>query len=604
MEQPPAHEPQTASIVDLLLLTLLVAVTSYLSLMLTRVPSGAAAVWVGNGLMVGWLLSRPTSVWLRYAAAGFFAGVLARVLAGDGLAYAFALSIANLIEVLLVAGTVRRHIQDVGHPERWLALGRVATLSTLGACAVSGVLAATAASLISGAPFAINFAVWYVAHVIGMVLVATLTAVAHSEGSALLGRPGRRGAFAVSMLLIALVASAIFAQTRFPLLFMTFPPLLWAAYRHRFAGVVVGITLLAMISSVATALGHGPAMLISGLSETGRTFLVQTFIGAACLLTFPVSLVMAERARLAAKVRESEAQYRMLADYSHDVVIRMRADGQRLYVSPSAKDILGWEPGELLKTRWDLVHPDERAKQREEMARLLADGIPYTTTYRVQHKQGHHVWIEAVGRLIPSMDRNHIGTMDIIYAGRDIGQRVAAEESLKASQLELEKLARVDSLTGLANRRQFDERLSLALARNRRHQAPLALLYMDIDYFKRINDSLGHLVGDAVLKDFAQRLTACVRTGNLVARLGGDEFVMLVEDAATAQVAETIARKLVETIGQPTVIDGTAITVTTSIGIAFCTRVTDEAELMWYADKALYVAKGGGRNTFHLVTVE
>ncbi len=178
-----------------------------------------------------------------------------------------------------------------------------------------------------------------------------------------------------------------------------------------------------------------------------------------------------------------------------------------------------------------------------------------------------------------------------------------AEESLKASQQELENLARVDSLTGLANRRQFDERVDLALARSRRHGTPVALLYIDIDYFKRINDSLGHLAGDAVLSAFAGRLAACVRAEDLVARLGGDEFVMLVEDGATTQGTEAIARKLIRHVSEPGLVDGDDTTVTTSIGIAFCLRDTDAEELLQYADKALYVAKGNGRNTFHLVTM-
>jgi len=586
----------------LLLLTLLIAAASYFSLTLTRVPSGVAAMWVSNGLVVGWLLSRPPPTWPRYLVAAFVAGAAARALAGDGLALACALTFANLVEILIVAGTVRRYFDDVGNPSRWLQLGRIATGSTLVACAVSGVLAASAVSLLGHAPFLELLVVWYPAHVIGMVLVGTLTLVAHREGAGLLGRPGRRGGFALSMLLIVLVVGTIFSQSRFPVLFLALPPLLWAAYRHRFPGVLIGITLLAVISATATALGHGPITLGRDLGETERVFLVQVFIGTACLLTFPVALVMAERARLAAKVRQSEAHYRMLADYSHDVVVRMRADGQRLYVSPSSREVLGWEPAEMLVPGMVIVHPDDRETQLHAISTVMATGEAVTVAYRLRHKDGHYIWIEAVARPIPSAD--HDSTMDVILAGRNIHKRVAAEESLKASPRQLEQLARADSLTGLPNRRMFDERLALALARSRRHGTPLALLYMDIDYFKRINDSLGHLAGDAVLKDFAQRLSTCVRTEDLVARLGGDEFVMLVEDAATVPGAEIIARKLIDCVGRPSQVEGTDIAITTSIGIAFCLRPTNAEELLWYADKALYVAKGNGRNTFHLVTME
>jgi len=222
--------------------------------------------------------------------------------------------------------------------------------------------------------------------------------------------------------------------------------------------------------------------------------------------------------------------------------------------------------------------------------------------YRVRHKAGHEVWIEVAGRLLPSV--NGTTTPDIIYAGRDVTKRVIAEESLKASQQQLENLARVDSLTGLANRRQFDERVGIAVARSRRHGTPLALLYMDIDHFKHINDSLGHLAGDAVLKEFALRVSTCVRTGDLVARLGGDEFVMLVEDGINAEGAEAIARKIIASVSCPNEVDGADVTITTSIGIALCGRPTDAEDLLSAADKAMYNAKQNGRNTFYLVAMD
>lgn len=587
---------------DVLLLAMLVAAVSWLSLTLTRIPSGIASVWVANGLLVGWLLSRPTQQWPRYVVAGFVAGVIARALAGNTALFAFVFTIASLLEVLLVASIVRRRFADVSDPRTFLRLGRIATLSTLVACLLSGLLAATAASAISNAPFADTFLVWYAAHVIGMALVATLTLVARIEGSSLLGRRGHRWEFAVSMLLIVVIVGAIFIQSRYPLLFVAYPPLLWAAYRHGFSGVIGGIVIVAIISSIATALGHGPLTLVTSISETGRTFLVQSFIGTACLMTFSVALIIAERARMSAKVRESETHYRMLADYSHDVVVRLRADGQRLYVSPSSKDILGWEPAELLVPGMVIVHPDDRAKQQNVVKSVMESGDPTTATYRLRHKDGHYVWIEAAARAIPSMEQD--GTMDMIFAGRDISERVQAQQQLEERQRDLDQLARVDSLTGLANRRQFDERLALGLARSLRQHLPIALLYLDIDYFKTINDSLGHAVGDAVLKGFAQRLSTCVREGDLVARLGGDEFAVLVEDAATPQVAETIARKLVNAMAQPVLIEGAPLAVTTSIGIAFCTRQTDAAELLQVADKALYAAKHAGRNTYHLTAME
>jgi len=601
LNQPSPLPRASTLLLDRTVMALLIGATAWVFRSLALVPGEIAAVWMSNGIFVGWLLSRPTGVWPGYVAAGFAAEFVARWASG-GMFPGAALSVFDLIEVMIVAGTVRSRVPDVGSPRHWLALGRIATASTLVACAVSGLLAAAVVAATTGAALLPTFMTWYSAHVVGMVIVATFTLVAHREGVGVIDVPGRRWHFAGSMLLLALVSGAVFLQSAYPLLFLAYPPLLWAVFQHRFAGVVVGVSLLAVIGSTATAFGHGPLSLIDNASATERVVLLQMFIGIACLMTFPVALAMAERARLMARLRDSEQRYRVLTDYSRDVIVRMRTDGHRLYVSPSAKDILGWEPDEMLGTRWDLVHPDDRARQQQVMRDVIASGESDASIYRVRHKDGHYVWIEAVTRPIPSAERE--GAMDIIYAGRDVSRRITAEQALQASRLELEAMARVDSLTGLANRRQFDERLALALNRSQRQGRAIALMYMDIDHFKQVNDCYGHAAGDEVLRSFGQRLGACVRVGDLVARLGGDEFVVLVEDAASPADAETIARKLIETMTAAIATGAANIRVTTSIGIAFCAGPAAAQALMSAADAALYAAKNAGRNTWHLVTEE
>jgi diguanylate cyclase (GGDEF)-like protein/PAS domain S-box-containing protein len=597
-----ASQPRlrTALLADRLLLALLVGTAAWLSLTLTRAPGSVSAVWVGNGIFVGWLLSRPTRQWRGYLLIGFLTEMTVRFLVLGFLPQRLGSSFMNLAEVLIVAGTVRRLVPDIGDPSHYFTLGRIATGTTLVACALSGLVVAGLATATFGTPFPRNFITWYAAHVVGMVIAAPFTLVVLRQGVQSIA-VHERGAFVAWVLVFALIVGAVFYQSRYPLLFLIYPPLLWGAFRHRFAGVVVGVSLITLIGISATALGHGP---LGGaqFDRLHHTLLLQVFIGAACLMTYPIALGMAERSRLMSRIRSSELRYRMLADYSHDVVVRMRADGQRLYVSPSAKDILGWEPDELLTSRWELVHPDDRAMQREAMARLFVSGEPNTAIYRLRHKNGHYIWIEAVSRLLPSEEEE--GTMDIMYSGRDVSLRIAAEQALLASQRELETLARVDSLTGLPNRRQFDERLALAVARSQRPGLPIALLYLDIDHFKQINDTHGHGIGDQVLHVFAKRLVGCVRAGDLAARLGGDEFVVLVEDALLPQAAEIIARKLIATMDVDIVADGIHVRATTSVGIAYCPFRTSAEVLMAAADAALYDAKKAGRNTCRLVTVE
>jgi diguanylate cyclase (GGDEF)-like protein/PAS domain S-box-containing protein len=579
----------------------LTGITAWISLAIARIPGGMAAVWVSNGIWAGWLLSRRTAAWPVYAAVGFASLLVTQYLAGDGLLTTLALSAFNLLEVLIVAGVIRRSVPDVSHPRHWLGLGGIATASTLVACAISALLASAWMQAVAGAPFLANLLIWYAAHVVGMVVVGTLALVVQRKGIGLIDAPGQRLDFLGCMLLIAVVGGAVFYQSAYPLLFLIYPPLLFGVFRHRFPGVVVGISLLAIIGIIASALDHGPLVLVQGGSDVERIILLQLFVGTACLMSFPVALGMAERARLMTRVRESELRYRMLADYSHDVVVRMRADGQRLYVSPSARDILGWEPDELLQPGGSLVHPDDRAVEQQTIAAVLASGQPTTAIYRFRHKDGHYVWMEFAARPIPGAEGD---TADLIFAGRDISKRVAAEQALQASRKELEAQARLDPLTGLANRRQFEDRLTLALGRSRRHGRAVALMYVDIDHFKQVNDGYGHAAGDEVLRVFGQRLVASVRSGDLVARLGGDEFVVLAEDLAAPEAAEAIARKLIAAMGEGIAVEGTTLHVTTSIGIAYSMHPAVSKTLTAAADAALYAAKHAGRNAWQLLVTD
>lgn len=579
---------------DVLIVAALIGVSAGLSISLARGPGELSAVWVGNGVLVGWLLSRATRRWPLYLGAASAVELTVRLCAGDPAAGAAVVTGANLLEAWIVAGVVRRYVPDVGDPKRWISLGGIATASTLLACLASGLVAAGAMSALGGAEFGRGLLTWFSAHVVGMVIFATTTLVAHREGRRMFTATGRRLSFFLTMACVAAIGVIVFVAP-YPVLFLAYPPLLLAAFRHRFVGVAAGVVLLTLIGSVVTALGHGPLWL-ADVGSHGRIALLQLYIAGGCLMTIPVALAMAERKRLVGGLRDSERRYRMLADHSHDVVVRMRADGRRVYISPSARDVLGWDPAQMLGSREPLVHPQDRDCQRRLLAEVVASGEPRTAVYRLRHRDGHYVWIEAVLSPIPADEE---GSVDVIYAGRDVSRRVEAERALEISRQELERLARFDTLTGLANRRCFEERLEMAILGLSRGN-PVSLLYLDIDRFKQINDSLGHAAGDEVLRAFAERLQGCVRASDLAARLGGDEFVVLIQDAPIPSSAETVAQKLIEKMRSPIAAGERELRVTTSIGVAYAERPpVDAAQLLATADAALYCAKLE-RNTYCL----
>jgi diguanylate cyclase (GGDEF)-like protein len=168
---------------------------------------------------------------------------------------------------------------------------------------------------------------------------------------------------------------------------------------------------------------------------------------------------------------------------------------------------------------------------------------------------------------------------------------------LKETEEKLSRLARIDSLTGIANRRMFVELLHQAIERSRRHGARLALAYLDIDLFKKINDNHGHAVGDEVLKEFARRLQSTVRATDSVARLSGDEFVIIFDDIHGDADGRALAEKVVAAIRQPFHVGGSELAITTSVGVCLYEGATQTQEqLLANADHALYEAKRRGRD--------
>jgi diguanylate cyclase (GGDEF)-like protein/PAS domain S-box-containing protein len=204
-------------------------------------------------------------------------------------------------------------------------------------------------------------------------------------------------------------------------------------------------------------------------------------------------------------------------------------------------------------------------------------------------------WASAVYHPHRDSKGNITGVIGLI---RDITARKKAEQ-------QIEYQAYHDALTGLANRRLFNEHLSLALALAARRSCPVAVLFLDLDHFKLVNDTLGHTMGDVLLQEVARRLRACVREGDAVARVGGDEFTIVLQDLETRDAAAVVAQKVLRAIAAPIEMTGHRLYVTVSIGITIYPDDGADAEtLLKNADNAMYRAKAEGRNTYQLSTHE
>lgn len=240
-----------------------------------------------------------------------------------------------------------------------------------------------------------------------------------------------------------------------------------------------------------------------------------------------------------------------------------------------------------------LVHPDDRARVQGEAAAVLKGEKPeYAVEHRVRAGSGHWKWILSRGRVM-SRDPATGKALTLMGTNLDVTER-------KRGEIRLEQLANYDSLTGCANRNLFADRLKQAIARCARSKARAALMYLDIDKFKGINDTLGHDAGDALLKEFAARLKAAVRATDTVGRLGGDEFAMLLEEVKEEHAPARVAQKILEAMRAPVDAVGKPVVVTTSIGIALFGGEAEPEALAKRADVALYEAKAAGRNTYRM----
>ncbi|HZN86764.1 MAG TPA: diguanylate cyclase [Burkholderiales bacterium] len=268
----------------------------------------------------------------------------------------------------------------------------------------------------------------------------------------------------------------------------------------------------------------------------------------------------------------------------------------RVYLSDAWAQMLGAPAGETVATMDELLallHPDDvEAVRRASLEALRGPRGVYAVEHRVRARNGEWMWVLSRGR-VTERDPQSGRALRMIGTNYDITDRRRVEEAVQSA-------AQSDPLTGLANRLLFTDRLRLALARSARTGSRLAVLYLDVDRFKEINDRLGHAAGDALLKDFAARLRASVRATDTVARFGGDEFVVLLDDVKEAGHAVRVAEKIVAECREPLRIEGHDVVATASIGLAYGAEGAEVETLLRRADTALYEAKSAGRNGYRV----
>jgi diguanylate cyclase (GGDEF)-like protein/PAS domain S-box-containing protein len=308
--------------------------------------------------------------------------------------------------------------------------------------------------------------------------------------------------------------------------------------------------------------------------------------------------------RLTARLHEREdalietmKSYRLITENSTDLITKHAPGGAIVYASPVAAAVLGVPHTSLIgRSLLELVHPDDYEAVRACFQAVHRERAPRTIVYRARHEDQHYVWLETTLKRMTSPEGEE--TPELLCISRNIADRKRVEDRLY-------DLARTDHLTALPNRFLLEERFSDALTQARREGSLLAMLLIDIDRFKNINDTLGHGMGDSLLKLAASKLKSCIRECDTLARWGGDEFVLLLPGLQSVDTAVAIAQRCLEVLKQPFCVDGQDLHVSASIGVSASLDATLDAETMLRnADTAMYKAKSRGGDCMVVYSAE
>ncbi len=314
---------------------------------------------------------------------------------------------------------------------------------------------------------------------------------------------------------------------------------------------------------------------------------------AALLLTIALLLLAHGRSRrLLREAEQREAHFRALYERSPVMMHSVDRERRLLSVNDAWLATLGYTRAEVLgRDSSEFLTPESRRRALDSVVpRFIRDGFIRDVDYQMRTRGGEIIDVQLSAIWETDADGRPLRTLSVlkdVTEARRLAQRMS-------------HLAHHDALTGLPNRVLLQDRVQQACDAARRHPGCFAVVFMDLDHFKHVNDSLGHALGDQLLKTVSARLAGALRGADTVCRLGGDEFVMLLPDLAHAGCASEVAERILEAVAQPCWLDGTEVRIGVSLGIALYPQDgEDPATLMKRADTAMYRAKREGRNRFH-----
>jgi len=579
-----------------LLLALTCFALATAAVQLTRLDHGISLLWLANAPLIAMLATCEPKRWpvlLGSAAAGL---ILAAFVFSPIPWTSLGLIASNMAEAAIAAGLLRR----------WGVAGELFLTSrsvpafvvaaALVAPALSGVSASLFAQALLPAGFGNLWFDWFLGHGMGN-LIATpfaIMVVRPHDGWLEDARASGWPTLVGIKLVVVVTTALVFSQNRLPLLFLPILPVLVATFALRRCGAAMSVLSVAVVGGLLTLSGHGPVMLIHA-SQALRLQFFDFYLAVLFLAALPVAAILNERGALNRALAESEARYRLLADHATDIMLTLDIDGTIRFASAAVRELGFYEPETLIgRNAMDLIVPEDRARvSATHVAALGAPERNHSVEYRATKANGETGWFETNTRAVRTPGGAITAVVSII---RDLSGRKQRED-------ELVRAATTDPLTGLLNRAAF-HRAAAEAAASARRGVPGALAILDLDHFKRINDTHGHAAGDAALLMLADLLRENLRPEDAIGRIGGEEFAILFRGltlAAATPIADRLRQRLE---GKRFATDEGSAGVTMSAGLATLDPDRGVEAAFRLADAALYAAKRKGRNRIEVAVTE
>ncbi len=553
-------------------------------------------LWIPYGILLAYLLLAPRRLWPAYLAAGLLGRLLGAAVAHVPWQSNLVETSFDLLEAVLAAFWLRRRSAQLPNFMQYAYLKRFFAIAVLAVPLVTSLLHALVESLWLHLPFLLNFLSWAGSDSLGVCL-ATPAVVAIFRGRRSFLRESRQAW--KTMLLLAASSVVILSQAKAPLHFLIYPLLILVFLRLGIGWAAMATVFVAIAGGWYTGHGEGPFFAASAHSLLSPTVVLQIFAASAMLMLYAIAMVLENHRSTERNLQKIASLHRLVMENSRDVILVADFEGNRSFVSGAKDGWSGWGDEELKgKRTLDMVHPEDRPGLTALIEALRNGQNDALAEYRIAKPDESYVWVEASLRTI--RDPATGAPKSILNSMREITERKLAEQKLAEAYRAVEELAVTDALTGLANRRHFDQYLTTEWRRGMREHTPLSLVIIDADLFKSFNDTYGHLRGDNCLKQIAEAIQDVVsRPGDLVARFGGEEFAVVLpntDSSGAFQVAQDICaamrdRQLPHS-GNPSGV------VTISAGCATLVPQLGQhaPSLIDCADQALYEAKNKGRN--------